>query len=131
MVQLARRQPLINHRKGDAMEITNKDYSVIYDAEMAIIHWQGIMRLDSDEAKSIAQFLDKIVALEPPQITLDLRKLKALNSSGISTLGRFLFNAGRKKATQLLIQSTQNVAWQKNSVKHFQKLVPKLQFEWE
>lgn len=127
MVQLARE----HHKKGETMEITTEDYSVKYDADTATVHWQGIMRLDSKEYKSIAQFLEKIAALELPQITLDLRELEALNSSGITTLGRFLFNVGRKKTTKLLIQGDQDVAWQENSVKHFQKLVPKLQFEWE
>jgi len=113
------------------MEITTENYSIRYDAETTTIHWQGIMRLDAKEYKAIAQFLEKIAALEPSQITFNLQELEALNSSGITTLGRFLFNLGRKKTTQLLIQGDQDIAWQAHSVKHFQKLVPHLQFEWK
>lgn len=113
------------------MEIKTQDYSIQYDAETATIHWQGIMRLGTQEYKPIMQFLEEIAALNPPKIVFNLRELNALNSSGITTLGRFLFNVGRKQTIPLIIQATQDIAWQENSVKHFQKLVPKLQFEWE
>lgn len=112
------------------MEIKAKDYSIRYDAETATLCWQGIMRLGTQEYKPIVQFLEEVAALNPPQLTFDLRELNALNSSGITTLGRFLFNVSRKKTTQLLIQASQNIAWQENSVKHFRKLAPELQFEW-
>jgi len=113
------------------MEIITEEYSIKYDAETTTINWQGIMRLDTKECKPIAQFLDKVAALKPAQITFDLRKLEGLNSSGITTLGRFLFNVGRKKTTELLIKGDHEIVWQEHSVKHFKKLVPKLLFEWE
>ncbi len=112
-------------------EITTEDYSIKYDAETATIHWQGAMRLNTHEYKPIAQWLEQVLALEPPQITLNLRELEALNSSGVTMLGRFVFKAGRKKMIPLVIQADQDIAWQDNSVKQFKKLVPKLQFEWE
>lgn len=113
------------------MEIKTENYHLQYDAKTNTIYWHGIMRLGTQEYKPIVQFLEEIAALEPPQITFNLLGLTALNSSGITTLGRFLFNVSRKKTIHLIIQATQDIAWQENSIKHFQKLVPKLQFKWE
>ena len=112
------------------MEITTEDYSVKYDAETATIYWRGIMRLNKEEYKSIAQLMEKIAALEPAQMTFNFLELEILNSLGIATLGRFLLNVSKKKTIQLLIQATKDIAWQENSIKNLKKLVPKLQFEW-
>jgi hypothetical protein len=113
------------------MEITGEDYSVKYDAETTTIYWQGIMRLDSTGYKTITQFLKEVAALQPSQLIIDLQKLEVFNSSGITTLSRFLLTTGRKTAILLIIKAIQDIPWQKNSVKHFLKLVPKLQIEWE
>jgi hypothetical protein len=113
------------------MEITTEDYSVKYDANTTTVHWQGVMRLSSMEYKPLAQLLDDVLALDPPQLTLNVRKLEALNSSGITMLGRFVFKVGRKKTIPLIMQTDHDIAWQDNSVKQLQKLMPKLQFEWE
>ncbi|OQY53006.1 MAG: hypothetical protein DRR08_24655 [Candidatus Parabeggiatoa sp. nov. 2] len=114
------------------MEITTKEYSVKYDAQTATIHWQGAMRLSDKEYEPIKQLLNKVAALELPQITLDLRKLQALNSSGITTLGKFILSLNDKKTTQLLIQASKKIAWQKRSVVNFKRLMRRhLQVEWE
>ncbi|HEC85733.1 MAG: hypothetical protein DRR08_28940 [Candidatus Parabeggiatoa sp. nov. 2] len=113
------------------MEITDRDYSVKYDAETTTIYWQGIMRLNSTGYKPITQLLGEVAALQPSQIILDLRKLEAFNSSGVTMLARFLRNTGKKTAILLIIKATQDIPWQKKSVRHFQQVVPKLQIEWE
>ncbi|MEN8216931.1 MAG: hypothetical protein ABFS56_11285 [Pseudomonadota bacterium] len=113
------------------MEITTEQYSIKYDAETAAIHCQGILRLNGKEYEPIAHLLNQVAALEPPRITLNLRELKANNSSGITMLGKFVFVVAKKKTIQLLIQGTQKIAWQKKSVMNFQRLMPKLQLEWE
>ncbi len=113
------------------MEITTEEYTIKYDAESATISWHGIMRLNGKEYDPITQLLNQVVALEPPQITLNLRELKALNSSGITMLGKFVFAVSKKKTIQLLMQGAQEIAWQSKSVKNFRRLMPQLQLEWE
>ncbi|MDM8561004.1 hypothetical protein [Candidatus Parabeggiatoa sp. HSG14] len=113
------------------MEITTEDYSIKYDAETATIHCQGIIRLNGKEYEPIMQLLDQVATLEPTLITINLKELKALNSSGVTLLGKFVFAINRKKDIQMIMQGSQQIAWQKKSVKNFQRLMPKLQFEWE
>jgi len=76
--------------------------------------------------------LDKVAALEPLRMTLNIRKLKALNSSGISVLGRFIFNLEKKTTIpSMVMQTSKKIIWQKKWANNFQLLVPTLQFEWE
>ncbi len=113
------------------MKIIDKEYSVIYDQATNTVYWSGIMRLNGGQAyEPILQLLNKIAALEPAKITMNLRDLKALNSSGISMLGRFIFSIDRKKNIQLLLLGAKAVPWQQKWAKNFQRLMPALQFEW-
>lgn len=115
------------------MEITTRKYSLKYDRETNTIYWEGVMRLDGfQEYEPITQLLNQVAALEPVLITLNIRKLKALNSSGISVLGRFIFNMDKKQTTEsVVMQTSKKIIWQKKWAKNFQLLVPSLQFEWE
>ncbi|MEN8216929.1 MAG: hypothetical protein ABFS56_11275 [Pseudomonadota bacterium] len=113
------------------MEITTKEYSVKYDTETASVYCQGTLRLNGQEYGPIMQLLNQVAALEPPLITLNLRGLRALNSSGISMLGRFVFAMNEKKTIQLLMQGSHEIAWQEKWAKNFQLLMPSLQVEWE
>ena len=113
------------------MEIKDEKYSVKYDAETATVHCQGIMRLRSNQYEPITQLLNKVIALELPQITLNLRELKILNSAGITMLGSFVLNVTKKEACQLVLQCTKKTVWQERSVDDFSELMPTLQIEWE
>ena len=113
------------------MEIITKEYTIKYDTETDTIYWKGFMRLNGKEYDPILQLLNKVAAQEPPQITLNLQYLEALNSSGISMLGRFVFSLAKKKTSQLIVHGAKNVIWQRKWVVNFQRLMPSLQLEWK
>jgi len=124
---------ILGNPKEETLEIITKKYSVKYDRETDTLYWHGVIRLESIQGyEPLRQLLNQVVALEPLRMTLNIRKLKVLNSSGLSTLGRFIFNIDQKKTTQsIVVQSTNKIAWQKKWAKNFQRLVPTLQIEWE
>jgi len=113
------------------MEIVTEEYSIKYDTETSTINWQGVMRLNGKEYNPIAELLNQVAALEPEKITLDLQALEGLNSSGITMVGKFIFQIAKKKTIELLIQCGNKMTWQKKSVKNFKRLMPKLQIEWD
>ncbi len=113
------------------MKITTNDYSIKYDTETATISWQGFMRLNGKEYDPILQLLNQVIDLEPPIITLNLQGLEALNSSGISMLGRFVFSLAKKKKIQLIVQGDKKIIWQRKWVINFQRLMPSLLLEWK
>jgi hypothetical protein len=113
------------------MEITDKDYSVIYDEATNTVYCSGIMRLNGGQAyEPILQLLNQIADLDSDKIIMNLQGLKALNSSGISMLGRFIFSVDSKKNIELLLQGAKEIPWQQKWAKNFQRLMPTLQFEW-
>ncbi len=111
-------------------EIKDKDYTVQYDSESTIVDFTGLLRLGGPkEYAPIVDLLNKIVAEEPEQITLDLSKLEFLNSSGISMLSKFVLGLRKKKGIQLVILGSNDIPWQGKSLKNLQKFLPSLKLE--
>jgi hypothetical protein len=114
------------------MEIKHEEYQVAYDPDTATITCQGSFRLrGSAEYAPILEILNEAVNTKPETITLDLRELKFLNSSGINTLSKFMIQVRKHKASQMVIKGSAQVSWQKKSLKNFQRLLPDLQLELE
>ncbi|MGK7875312.1 MAG: hypothetical protein AB4426_19040 [Xenococcaceae cyanobacterium] len=113
-------------------EIKDKDYTVQYDSDSNIVDFTGLLSLGGPkEYAPIADLLKKITASEPDQITLNLRKLEFLNSSGISMLSKFVLGLRKKKEIQLVILGSNEMPWQGKSLKNLQKFLPSLKLEIE
>jgi len=113
-------------------DIKNEDYTVTYDSESAIIKFEGELALRGPkEYASISNFLKEVADTKPNTITIDLKKLSFLNSSGISMLSKFVINLRKQKETQLIILGSYDVPWQGKSLKNLQKFLPTLKLEIE
>ena len=111
-------------------EIKGKDYSIQYDQESATVCFQGELSLGGPaEYAPIAELLDEVANPEPPTITLNLKNLKFVNSSGISMLSKFVISVRKKKTIQLLVLGSNDVLWQQKSLKNLEKLLPTLKLE--
>ncbi len=114
------------------MEIKGRDYSIIYNPATTTIMCQGSFRLQgADEYEAIAQLLNDVVAEKPTVITLDLRELRFLNSSGINMLSKFVINVRRQMTSQIMVRGSYQISWQNNSLKNLQRLMPDLKLEFE
>lgn len=113
-------------------EFNTEDYQVKYDSESTAITMEGSLRLSGQEESSpINELFDDILALEPPRITLNLRALEYLNSSGINMLSKFVIQVRRKKTVNLVVLASSQIPWQGKSLKNLQRLMPALQLEVE
>jgi len=111
-------------------EITDEKYVVKCDDETATVTFQGSLRLGGPaEYKPIADLLSALADQEPELITLDLTQLEFLNSSGISTLSKFVIGLRKKRSTQAVIIGSNSIPWQGKSLKNLQKLMPGLKLE--
>lgn len=111
-------------------EIKGKDYSIHYDLESVTVCFQGELSLGGPaEYAPIAELLDEVANSEPPTITLNLKNLKFVNSSGISMLSKFVISVRKKKTIQLLVLGSNDVLWQQKSLKNLEKLLPTLKLE--
>ena len=112
-------------------EINHQDYQVSYDPDTAVITCSGQFRIRGDEYIEIAQLLETVADAKPPAVTLDLRKLQYLNSSGINNLSKFVLKVHKHNASSLLIKGSDAFPWQRKSLKNLQRLLPGLQLEFE
>ncbi|ELS01561.1 hypothetical protein Xen7305DRAFT_00012650 [Xenococcus sp. PCC 7305] len=111
-------------------EIKDQDYIVQYDSDANLVDFIGLFSLKGPkEYAPIAELLNKIAADEPEQMTLNLKKLEFLNSSGISMLSKFVLGLRKKKAIQLVILGSNKMSWQTKSLKNLQKFLPSLKLE--
>jgi hypothetical protein len=114
------------------MDIIHEDYQVRYDAATATVICQGSFRLrGTEEYAPILQALTAAADAKPATLTLDLRTLQFLNSSGINTLAKFVLHVRQYNATQVVMKGSHRVPWQEKSLKNFQRLLPGLQLEIE
>jgi hypothetical protein len=114
------------------MDITHNDYQVYYDEASAIITCHGLFRLrDGTEYQPILDLLIEAADTKAETLTLDVRELQFLNSSGINTLSKFILQVRKHKASQVVMQGSYTHPWQKKSLSNFQKLLPTLRLEIE
>lgn len=116
----------------DIQEIKGQDYSIQYDRESVTVYFQGELSLGGPaDYAPIVQLLDEVANPEPSTITLNLKKLEFLNSSGISMFSKFVIAVRKKKTIQLLVVGSNDVPWQQKSLKNLEKLLPTLKLELE
>ncbi|MEG4322295.1 MULTISPECIES: hypothetical protein [unclassified Microcoleus] len=116
----------------DIHEIKGQDYSIQYDPQSVTVCFQGELSLDgSPDYAPIVQLLEDVALNEPPTITLNLKKLEFVNSSGINMLSKFVITVRKKKTIQLLVVGSNDVPWQQKSLKNLEKLLPNLKLELE
>lgn len=114
------------------MEIQSKDYSIFYDSVTKTISCQGSLRLNGmEEYASIVKLLNDVADHDPLTLTLNLRNLEFLNSSGINVISKFVIKVRQKGTIQMLVLGSKSIPWQGKSLKNLQRLMPKLQLELE
>jgi hypothetical protein len=128
-------------RGSERMEIRSNDYSVGFDPLTQTVNLQGTLRLvGAEEYEPITQLLGDAAARlahgatpkEPrSKLTLNLKGLQFLNSSGINMLSKFVIKMRQQEKIQLIVIGNGAIAWQSKSLKNLQRLMPSLQLELE
>ncbi|WP_017304230.1 slr1659 superfamily regulator [Spirulina subsalsa] len=112
------------------MEIKTNSFEVEYNKEINTVKFQGSLRLSGmDEYAPIVELLNQIADQNPSTLTLDLRALEFLNSSGINVLSKFVIRVRQNKEMGLTVQGSEEIAWQTKSLKNLQRLMPSLTLE--
>jgi len=114
------------------VEIKTDEYTLTYAADTHTILCAGSLRLNGvEEYAPIVEILNGVALEQPPAITLDLRGLEFLNSSGINVLSKFVINVRQRAASNLVVLGSKAVPWQGKSLVNLQRLMPKLQLTIE
>ena len=112
------------------MEIKGENYSITYNSSTETINCNGTLRLYGSEGYSdILDLFSKIIEQNPKIITLNLKGLQFLNSSGINMLSKFVIKVRNQNISRLIVHGANQHTWQGKSLKNLQKLMPNLTLE--
>ena len=110
------------------LEIKDDEYSVRYNPETTTLMFQGELQLNGmSEYAPLVTLLDRVVNQEPSVLTLDLRELEFLNSSGVNVLLSLVIKVRDKKRIQLVVEGSETVSWQSRSLNNIRRLMPTAQ----
>ncbi|MGC9526269.1 MAG: slr1659 superfamily regulator [Limnospira sp.] len=114
----------------ESTEYKTEDYSVEYDRETDTVTLAGSLRLSGlEDSNPVVKLLNDVLILEPQTITLNLRELEFLNSSGINMLSKFVIKVRQNKSIHLILLASSHIPWQGKSLKNLQRLMPTLELE--
>jgi hypothetical protein len=110
--------------------IQGEYYSVEFDSSSVTLTFKGELSLyGTNKYAPIATLLNDIADSAPATITIDLKELEFLNSSGISMLSKFALGLRKKKEIQLIVVGSKAVAWQEKSLTNLERLLPSLRLD--
>ena len=113
-------------------EVKGEDYIVQFDPDSVSVYFQGELSLGgSTDYAPITNLLNEVAESEPNTMTIDLRNLVFVNSSGISMLSKFVLSMRKKTGVQLVVLGSNDMPWQGKSLKNLEKLLPGLKLEME
>lgn len=111
------------------MEIKDAGYRVWFDAAQQTVWFEGTLRLSTGEFAPISALLASVAETGPERLTLDMRGLRFLNSSGINTLYKFAISLRKRGDIQLVVRSAADVGWQAKSLPNLKRFLPRVQIE--
>ena len=106
------------------MSILNAgDATINYIESESKIVFEGSMRLaNMKEYGVITEFLNESTDTNDEHLTLDLKSLEFLNSSGITTLSLFILNCKKAGNPHITVLGNNELPWQQKSISNFKKL---------
>ena len=124
-------EPLTSMTESVEFEVKDNEYCVRYHPETKTVTFQGELQLSGmNEYAPIMTLLDEVVNQEPPVLTLDLRELGFLNSSGVNVLLSLVIKVRDKKTMQLIVEGSENIFWQSRSLNNIKRLMPTAQLNF-
>lgn len=112
------------------LKIKTDDYQIWHDPETSTVFFQGFLRLAGmEEYRPVMELLMAAIE-ENPSVTIDLRELEFLNSSGISMLSMFVIKVREKGNVNLSLKGSEQILWQTKSLKNLKRLMQEIKLEF-
>ncbi len=111
------------------LEIQTKEYRVWFEPERNTVFLEGSLRLNTAEYKPISDLLTAVLEQSKGPVTLHVRELSFLNSSGINTLYKFAIAIRSKASQSLLVRGNESVPWQPKTLVNIKRFLPTAKIE--
>ncbi len=111
------------------LEIKDAGYRVWYDAAQQTVWFEGTLRLSTGEFAPISGLLTTVIEAAPAALTLDMRGLRFLNSSGINMLYKFAISLRKRGDIQLVVRAAKDIGWQTKSLPNLKRFLPRVEIE--
>ena len=109
--------------------IEGEGYSVEFNEAEGTVAFKGTLRLGGmPEYTPILDLMNEALDKTGNDLTVNMRELQLLNSSGITMLSKFVI-ACRGKNAKLKMLASENIPWQGKSLKNLQRLLPSLELD--
>jgi len=107
------------------MEIRFNDCRLWVDGP-GVVRFEGTLRLHPRDYEPVWTFLMQVLEEKVDVLTLDLRPLVFVNSSGINALYKLAVEL-RKRGTPRLVVEAGDGAWQKKSLPNLKRFLPSVE----
>lgn len=111
------------------MRLDGENFHIIFDSTTRILSFFGSLRMnDMAEFEKIKKFLREAYDLDNPEILLDFTNLEFMNSAGISTLCKFIFDIKDLSPPKAVtIMGNAAILWQQKSFANLKKIWDRLE----
>ncbi len=109
------------------MEVRGDRFEIAWHCASATVRCAGTLDMRGKEGyRQIADLLDTAAGeiASGSSVTLDVKDLEFLNSSGITTIGGFIIKLRNKGGIRLGVLCSHIHTWQARSMKGLEKLMP-------
>ncbi|HLT92905.1 MAG TPA: hypothetical protein VKZ56_00010 [Membranihabitans sp.] len=104
--------------------------TITYHEAESLLTFTGSMRLaNMKEYDVVAEFLHESSESSIDRLTLDLKSLRFLNSSGITTLSLFILTCKKQGYPKITVVKNDTISWQQKSITNFKKLWDEVEIE--
>jgi hypothetical protein len=112
------------------MKINGNGFRMSY--ENGGIRISGKLSMMLEDYSEIEAFFESIVASRPDKLTLDIRELEYLNSSGIKVICvNLILEAAEINDLSMTIRCSNRFTWQKETVPTFKELMDHLEIDFD
>jgi anti-anti-sigma factor len=114
------------------MKIENEDFKIKYEPSSNTVRFYGSLRLnDLSEFNKIKNMMLDVYELDIPELILDLRDLEFMNSAGISTLCKFVFEVKDRHKKPLKVVGNKDILWQQKSLENLKIIWDEIHIDFE
>ncbi len=113
------------------IQISAEDYCIQYDVHSSTVDFHGSLLLNgAEEYAPVVQLLNDAIEQRTAFVTLNIQKLRMLNSSGFQMLSKFVMKVRQQGDIKLNIKGNPKISWQARSLQNLQRLMPTLEVDF-